>query len=616
MLKVPQLDDLAYEQIIQKAVSRIPSMTDEWTDFNSHDPGITVLQTYAWLIDMLNYYLNATGDVHIEKYLKLLGIEPIPEKSAVGYVWIQSDAQIIPKGTRLLAGDIPFETVADSQGDRNRFCSFINEVDGTGNDLTAFAGIDGEYAEGFAQGFLEQAVLYLGFLNPLETGDRLYICVEENKKRNPFEKDFCLSELKWQVHTKNGWSDIEVEDETCGFLRTGFITVNFSEEMEEYHHPAGIGKAFYLRCILKEDTYDVLPQIGMIYVNLITVVQQRTICQMGEIRPEFRIGSTNGCAGQELLFDYPDIGSFSLAIEQEKEGWEIWNCTKNLSQSDYKEKVFEYDRERQVVRFGDGIHGAVPGQQKAIYVTGLICSKFAGGNVLPREIKTFEEPRFESDTVENPKAVCGGRDRESVEEMLVRMEETLFQQQRMASISDYEEIVRGTPGLMLELVHVIPGLVYGDLHRQNRSANEVVVVVKPYSTENRPDLSLVYQKKIENYIEPYRMLNTKVSIVQPSYVGIKVYGKIELYQDTEDSRKAVMECLKNMIDYNRLRKPFGAAIYYGRIFAKLETMEEIAQVQELSLERVGSAAIKNERGDILLQEDALSFMEDAEIIFI
>ncbi len=33
MLKVPQLNDMTYEQIIQRAVSRIPSLTDQWTDF-------------------------------------------------------------------------------------------------------------------------------------------------------------------------------------------------------------------------------------------------------------------------------------------------------------------------------------------------------------------------------------------------------------------------------------------------------------------------------------------------------------------------------------------------------------------------------------------------------
>ena len=67
MLKVPKLDDLTYEQMMQRAVSRIPSMTEEWTDFNHHDPGITVLQMYAWLTDMLDYYMSATGLLLQEK---------------------------------------------------------------------------------------------------------------------------------------------------------------------------------------------------------------------------------------------------------------------------------------------------------------------------------------------------------------------------------------------------------------------------------------------------------------------------------------------------------------------------------------------------------------------
>ena len=89
MLKVPKLDDLTYEQMMQRAVSRIPSMTEEWTDFNHHDPGITVLQMYAWLTDMLDYYMSATGDVHVEKYLKLLGVEPKEGCPAGGYVVVE-----------------------------------------------------------------------------------------------------------------------------------------------------------------------------------------------------------------------------------------------------------------------------------------------------------------------------------------------------------------------------------------------------------------------------------------------------------------------------------------------------------------------------------------------
>ena len=76
MLQVPRLDGDDYESIFQRARSRIPALTSEWTNFNAADPGITTLQTFAWLFDTLHYYMNASGEVHKLKYLKLLGIRP------------------------------------------------------------------------------------------------------------------------------------------------------------------------------------------------------------------------------------------------------------------------------------------------------------------------------------------------------------------------------------------------------------------------------------------------------------------------------------------------------------------------------------------------------------
>ena len=98
MLRVPDLDNITYEQLLEKAIHKIPQLTKEWTDFNVHDPGITTLEIYAWLVDMLNYYINASGDIHVRKYMKLLGI--VPQKSAPAYSWIAFGGQdtLIPKG--------------------------------------------------------------------------------------------------------------------------------------------------------------------------------------------------------------------------------------------------------------------------------------------------------------------------------------------------------------------------------------------------------------------------------------------------------------------------------------------------------------------------------------
>lgn len=620
MLKVPQLDDLTYEQRVKRAVSRIPAMTDKWTDFNSHDPGITVLQMYAWLTDMLGYYMNATGDVHVEKYLKLLGIEPKAAKAAESFVILENIKESISlqKGTRFFAGIIPFELAEDYTYLYNRFSSFIQETDGVGMDLTTFAGYDGDYIEIFSERFEEKAIAYFGFERMLQEGDCLYISVKEEAKRNPFDEQFRLCTLTWEYYTEAGWKTLYVEDETCGFLKSGFLKIKNIKDMSEWQHEGSFEKAFYIRCTLKQNLYDSIPKIGKIYVNPMKVIQKATICQRGEVLEQLQIGTTNGCANQEVLFDYPNVYKFSLLLfdhEDDKNGYELWTMVDHLEDADYKEMVFSYDREKRCICFGDGIHGMVPIQKKRICVTGLEISDFEQGNVLAGEITETDCALIADAKVYNPVAAQGGREKENLQAMLKRMEETLFVQNRMASEADYQNIILNTPGLMLDLVHVIPGHVYGELYRRDRSMNEIIAVVKPYSKSLTPKLSEIYQQMILSHIEKYRLLNTKVSIVSPVYVGIEVYGKILLQIDTKEAREKVQAKIKELIDYQGKERPFGNMISYGKVFTSLEAMEEVKLVRELSMEKNGFAAKKNDRGDILCQEDALSFVEQMNIEF-
>ncbi len=613
MLKVPQLDQVTYEQIKQRAVSRIPAMTAEWTDFNSHDPGITVLELYAWLTDMLDYYMNATGDAHVEKYLKLLGILPKAACPARGYVVAEAagSGQVIPGGTALLAGEIPFETEEDYRVETNRFQAFLREEAGELADLTAFAGVDGDYAEMFPTGKWGEQAVYFGFEKALQQGDALYLCVEKNEKRNPFSGRICLAVLKWQIFTEKGWIDIPVEDDTCGFLRSGFVWPELTGSMQPLRPDPDMPEAFYIRAVLTENTYDCSPRLGLVCVNPLPVVQQRTVCREGERLEGLRIGVTDGCAGQELLFDYPDAWRFSLLICGSDGETALYQHRENLEEAGYEEQVFTYDRKRQMIRFGDGIHGAVPRQKQEIYVTGLVTSLCGAGNVQAGELRTFENEESFPYRIHNPLAIENGRSRESLKEMLARLEQELFTQRRLAAERDYEEIIGGTPGLMLEKVHVIPGKLYGELHRQEAGSNEVVVVVKPWSEEKCPELSPVYRKLLEEYLESFRLINTRVRIVSPRYVGVEVYGRIKLRQDTPAVRRAVRECLQQEIR----GKSFGAVISYGKLYTALENLEGVEKVRELHLERTGSAAEKNNRGDLLLREDALAYLKESDFEF-
>ena len=77
MISLPKLDDQNYAEIVEAAKRRIPVIFPEWTDFNEHDPGITVIELFAWLKEMQQYTLDRIPDSTREAMLRLAGVQPL-----------------------------------------------------------------------------------------------------------------------------------------------------------------------------------------------------------------------------------------------------------------------------------------------------------------------------------------------------------------------------------------------------------------------------------------------------------------------------------------------------------------------------------------------------------
>src|ERR1700674_3753612 len=79
-LQSANLDDRRYNDLIAEALALIPTYSPEWTDYNPSDPGITLVELFAYLTEMLLYRLNRVSDENTRKFLKLLNgpdwIEP------------------------------------------------------------------------------------------------------------------------------------------------------------------------------------------------------------------------------------------------------------------------------------------------------------------------------------------------------------------------------------------------------------------------------------------------------------------------------------------------------------------------------------------------------------
>ena len=58
MIDIPNLDDTSLEEILDEAKKQIVYYSQEWTNFQESDPGITIVELFAWLKSVQHEYLN------------------------------------------------------------------------------------------------------------------------------------------------------------------------------------------------------------------------------------------------------------------------------------------------------------------------------------------------------------------------------------------------------------------------------------------------------------------------------------------------------------------------------------------------------------------------------
>ena len=73
MIPTPKLDDRTYADIIAEAVRLIPRYCPEWTDHNVSDPGVTLIELFAWMVEGMLYQLNRVPEKTYITLLELLG---------------------------------------------------------------------------------------------------------------------------------------------------------------------------------------------------------------------------------------------------------------------------------------------------------------------------------------------------------------------------------------------------------------------------------------------------------------------------------------------------------------------------------------------------------------
>src|SRR5580704_3269494 len=82
-LPVPNLDDRTFQNLVDDAKRLVQQRCPTWTDHNVSDPGVTLLEAVASMVDQLLYRLNRVPEHHYLKFLELYGLERYPDAAAL-----------------------------------------------------------------------------------------------------------------------------------------------------------------------------------------------------------------------------------------------------------------------------------------------------------------------------------------------------------------------------------------------------------------------------------------------------------------------------------------------------------------------------------------------------
>jgi predicted phage baseplate assembly protein len=140
-LPAPNLDDRRFQDLVDDAKRLIAQKCPEWTDHNVHDPGVTLIELFAYMTDQLLYRLNRVPDRHYMAFLDLLGVRLFPPTAATAPLtfWLsapQPDTVRIPAGTQAATvrtetdEAIVFETAAELAIVRTELAGVASSIDG------------------------------------------------------------------------------------------------------------------------------------------------------------------------------------------------------------------------------------------------------------------------------------------------------------------------------------------------------------------------------------------------------------------------------------------------------------------------------------------------------
>ncbi|MEO9326034.1 putative baseplate assembly protein [Nocardioides sp. C4-1] len=642
-LPIPHLDDRRFQDLVDDAKRMVQQRCVEWTDHNVSDPGVTLIETFAFMTDELLYRLNRVPDRLYITFLDLLGVTLHPPTPA--HVDVTAWLSAPPADDVVLPADSDVATLRTAQDDAVVFATttdlrmpprslrhvLTQPVGGEPTGRDDQLGLQEEFPC-FSERPAYDDVLLLGLDDAAPAcaiGFR-FECHVQGVGVDP-----TAPPLVWEAWDGGDWVGCEVErDGTGGLNRAGDVVVHLPR-----NHAASVVaglRAGWVRC-------RVVPAAeGYPFYSASPTITAATAFTLGGTVPAVHaeavhgevLGLSEGVPGQVFRLARGPVVSAGEPIEVEVaagSGWERWVEVESFAGCDADSRVCRVDRATGEVAFGPAVrepdgslrsYGSVPPKGAPLRVPTYRVGGGPTGNVSAQAVRVLRSTVPGIDRVVNRRAAIGGVASETVDEARLRGPLALRTRDRAVTAEDYEQLARAAAPQVAR-VRTVPAA-------SDDEAGGVRVLVVPAAS---PDVDgrLRFEdlvpteetlRAVATHIDERRTLGARVSVEPPYYQGVTVVATLvaRARASSEELQREALLALNRY--YSPLTGgpdgtgwPFGRPVQAGEVYAVLQRLPGTELVDEVVL--FGADPVSGKRGQAVQRIDldrfALTFSYDHRI---
>ncbi|HEX6341183.1 putative baseplate assembly protein [Umezawaea sp.] len=526
-LPAPKLDDLTWADLMAAVRRRIPAESDgAWTLHAPVDPGVTLLELFAYLLEQRVYRLDQVPDELVVAILRLLGLgPPRPAVPAATVLQLTADrpgtpVPVLPEGT-LVSRD-PTGLIRFSLDEVAVFpvsgadVEVWTDRDRTA-DLVARRGVPLLGSDGGAA----SARFTLPLTGAHAAPGPLSLLVELDSPAPPSWSPRAVADVRPPADLTWSWVNPDTgatgefestEDGTAGLRRSGVVRLL---------PPRGWSTADRGVVVsTRAATYSTPPRLLRLSLNASTARHLERRAVTGADLAD-QITAWRKLPGQRLVL--PDAAGLLLTADL-RIGGDDWAPVADFAFGSSRDRVFRIDRTAGALVFGDGLTGRIPvAAPEDVVVEHTLGGGRAGnggltGNWLPVE----DEIASLGVTGANLVQAADGADPETVAQARDRAAGALGEVTRAVTADDFATLATTTPGVAVGRAHAAVGEHPGFPCARVAGAVTVHVVpsVPPGVTAPRPDPGLLCE--VADRLDAARLITTEVFVRAPAYREVRL----------------------------------------------------------------------------------------------